>query len=144
MESITIFGGVKAVADNCSCGVSIRKEGVINMADDLYYELPNATTNPAEILFALPNQYTGGLFINIWLAGLYGVLLIGATRFGQNIQAGSLFASFGTFIVTFLLVLLSGFISTPIAGGNQLIPVTMLLAGNLLWNYMSGKGGVSL
>ena len=108
------------------------------MANDLYYELPNGTTNPAEILFATPNEYTGGMFINMWLAGLYGVLLIGASRYGQPIQAASLFASFGTFIVTFLLVIMSGFTSVPIAGGNQLIPAAMVLAGNLLWNYMSG------
>jgi len=108
------------------------------MSNELYYSLPNGTTNPAEVLFTLPNQYTGGMFINIWLAGLYGVLTIGATRYGQSIQAGSLFASFGTFITAFLLVLLSGFLGTPVAGGNQLIPAAVLLAGNLLWNYMSG------
>jgi len=112
------------------------------MSNDLYYSLPNGTTNPAEVLFTLPNSYTGGMFINIWLAGLYGVLTIGATRYGQSVQAGSLFASFGTFIVAFLLVLLSGFTNTVIAGGNQLIPAAMLLAGNILWNYMSGGGRV--
>lgn len=108
------------------------------MANDLYFELPNGTTNPAEIIFATPNDMTGGMFINMWLAGLYGVLMIGASRYGQPIQASSLFASFGTFIVTFLLVVMSSFTSVPIAGGNQLIPAAMLLAGNMLWNYMSG------
>ena len=108
------------------------------MSNDLYYSLPNGTTNPAEVIFTLPNQYTGGVFINLWLAGLYGVLTIGATRYGQSIQSSSLFASFGTFIVTFLLVLLSGFLDSPIAGGNQLIPVSVLLAVNMLWSYMSG------
>jgi hypothetical protein len=78
------------------------------------------------------------MFINMWLAALYGVLTIGATRYGQSIQAGSLFASFGTFIVAFLLVILSGFMDTAIAGGNQLIPAAVLLAVNMLWNYMSG------
>jgi len=108
------------------------------MVENLYFELPNGTANPAEVLFATPNQYTDGMFINMWLAGLYGVLMIGATRFGQSIQASSLFAAFGTFIVTFLLVVMSSFTSIPIAGGNQLIPAAMLLAANLLWNYMSG------
>jgi len=108
------------------------------MAKDLYFELPNGTVNPAEIIFATPNDFTGGMFINMWLAGLYGVLLIGASRYGQPIQASSLFASFGTFIVTFLLVVMSSFTNVPIAGGNQLIPAAVILAGNLLWNYMSG------
>lgn len=108
------------------------------VSEDLYYQLPNGTTNPAEVMFTLPNQYTEGMFINIWLAGVYGVLTIGASRYGQSIQASSLFASFGTFIVAFLLVLLSGFMNVPVAGGNQLIPAAVLLAANMLWNYMTG------
>lgn len=114
------------------------------MSDHLYHSLPNGTTNPAEIIFSLPNQYTGGMFISFWLAGLYGVLLIGATRYSQSLQSGSLFASFGTFITTFLLVLLSGFLNTPVAGGNQLIPAAVLLAVNMLWSYMSNGGGVAV
>jgi len=109
------------------------------MANDMYFELPsNTTTSPADVLFGLPNQMTGDLFINMWLAGVYGVLLIGATRYNQSLESSSLFASFGTFIVTFLLVLLSSFVDTTIAGTNQLIPVTVLLMANLLWNYMKG------
>jgi len=107
--------------------------------EEMYFELPsNTTTGPADVLFTVPNQMTGNMFINMWLAGLYGVLLIGATRYNQPLEAASLFASFGTFIVTFMLVLLSSFTETAIAGGNQLIPVTVLLVGNLLWNYMTG------
>lgn len=109
---------------------------------DMYFELPtNTTTGPADALFTVPNQMTDHLFINMWLAGLYGVLLIGATRYNQPLEAASLFASFGTFVVTFMLVLLGSYLKTPIAGGNQLIPVTVLLMGNLLWNYMS-RGGI--
>lgn len=109
------------------------------MAEEMYFELPsNTTTSPADVLFTVPNQMTEGMFINMWLAALYGVLLIGATRYNQSLEAGSLFASFGTFVVTFLLVLTGSFLDTAIAGGNQLIPVTVLLMGNLLWNYMSG------
>jgi len=110
--------------------------------ENLYFELPNGTTNPAEVLFTLPNEYTGGIFINVWLMGVYGVLMIGASRYGQSIQASSLFASFGTFIVSFLLVVLSSFLPTPIAGGNQLIPAAVILAANLLWNYMTRGGGI--
>ena len=107
--------------------------------EDLYFDLPTEnTTNPADILFSLPNQMTGDLFINMWLIALYGVLTISATRYQQPLDQASLFGSFGTFMVTFLLVLLSSFTDTAIAGGNQLIPAAVLLAANLLWNFMTG------
>jgi len=110
--------------------------------EDFFYEMPNGTLNPAEVMFTLPNQYTGNMFVSIWLAGLYGVLFIGSVGFTKRVKPSSLFASFGTFIVTFLLVLLSSFTSTPIAGGNQLIPAVILLIANILWNYMGSNGGV--
>jgi len=107
--------------------------------EEMYFQMPsNQTTGPAEVLFTLPNQMTGGVFVNMWLAALYGVLMIGATRYQQSIQAASLFASFGTFTVTFLLVALSSFVDVAIAGGNQLIAAAVLLMANMVWNYMSG------
>lgn len=96
--------------------------------------------SPIDVFFTLPNQVTGGLYINIWLIGLYSVMTIGATQFGQRLRSASMYSSFATFIVTFLLVLLSRFTSEPIAGGNQLIPVTVLLMANILWNYVAAGG----
>lgn len=107
--------------------------------EDLYFELPsNETTSPADVLFTVPGEMTGGMYINLWLAAVYGVLMIGATRYQQPIEKASLFASFGTFIVTFLLVALSSFTSTAIAGGNQLIAAAVILMANIVWNYMTG------
>jgi len=107
--------------------------------EDLYFEMPTENvTGPSDVLFTIPNQMTGDLYINIWLAGLYGVLTIGATRYQQSLPEASLYASFGTFITTFMLVILSSFTGVAIAGGNQLIPAAVLLAANLLWNYMTG------
>lgn len=109
------------------------------MTKELYFELPsNTTTGPADVLFTIPGEMTGGVFINLWIAAMYGVLMIGATRYDQSVRAASLFASFGTFIVTFILVALSSFVDTPIAGGNQLIIASVLLMANLVWNYMNG------
>lgn len=108
------------------------------MREDLYFELPTDVTNPSQVLFSIPNQMTGGQFINIWITGLYGVLLIGATRYQQSLQAASLYASYGTFIITFLVVILGSYLPVPVAGGNQLIPATVILVANMLWNFMSG------
>lgn len=109
-------------------------------SSDFYYQIPNKTTNPADLLFTTPNQYTEGAFINIWLFGVYGVFFIGATLFSNDLAKNSLFASFVTFITTFLLVLLSGMTDIAVAGGNQLIPAIVILLANLLWNYMKSGG----
>jgi len=107
--------------------------------EDLYFQLPTEeTTNPLDVLFQIPGEMTGGMYVNVWLAGLYGVLMLGALQYNQDYRSSSLFASFGTFITAFMLVILSGFTSEPVAGGNQLIPAAVVLAANLLWNYISG------
>lgn len=96
--------------------------------------------NPVDVLFTLPNTLTGGLYINIWLIGLYSVMVIGATQFNQRLKTASMYSSFVTFLATFLLVLFSRFTSEPVAGGNQLIPATVFLMGNLIWNYLDNGG----
>jgi len=109
----------------------------------MYFELPqNGTITPSDVLFTIPNEMTEGVFINLWLVALYGLLTIGSTRYNQSIQAGSMFAAYGTFIITFLLVLLSSFTNVPIAGGNQLIAAAVILVANMLWNYMTRGGPV--
>lgn len=107
------------------------------MADDFVYEVPNSTIGVEDVLFKLPNQYTDGAFINFWLTGVFGILFIGGLTYGQGGKKSSLFASFGTFIITFLMTL-AGF-----AGGNQLIPATVILLATLVLNYMD-KGGAAL
>lgn len=107
--------------------------------EELYFALPTEnTTGPVDVLFTIPNQMTGNLFVSIWLVGVYGVFTIGATRYQQSIEEASLFGSFATFFAAFILVLLSSYTEVPIAGGNQLLPAALLLAANLLWNYMTG------
>lgn len=107
---------------------------------EMYYPLPgNETLTPVDVLFTIPNEMTNHLYINMWLFALYGILTVGATRFSQSTQSGSLYAAYGTFIVAFLLVALSGFTQTPVAGENQLIPAGLLLAANMLWNYMTRR-----
>lgn len=96
--------------------------------------------NPVDVFFTLPNALTGGLYINIWLIGLYSVMVVGATQFNQRLRTASMYSSFVTFLVTFLLVLLGRFTSEPVAGGNQLIPATVFLMANILWNYLEGGG----
>lgn len=102
--------------------------------------LPGEAISPVDVFFTLPNQLTGGLYINVFLFGVYGLFLIGGTLYQQRLRSASMYASFSTFLVTFLLVLLGRFTSEPIAGGTQLIPVTIVLMGNLLWNYLSSGG----
>lgn len=108
-----------------------------NISDSFVYEIPNSTVTPKDVLFGLPNQYTGGAFINLWLIGVYGVLFTGALSFGQGGKKSSLFAGFGTFIITFLMTLAG------IAGGNQLIPATIVFLASMVLNYMD-KGGQAL
>jgi len=103
-----------------------------NFTDNYFYQMPNSTINVEDALFNLPQQYTDGMFINFWLFGVFGILFIGSLRFQMGARHASMFAGFGTFIVTFLLTL-GGW-----AGGNQLLPATIVLLLALAWNYTSG------
>lgn len=105
------------------------------MTEDYIYEMPNGTTNVQDVLFNLPNQYTDGAYINIWLTGVFGCFFIGSLFLGNGAKESSLFAAFGTFITTFLLTI-AGF-----AGGNQLIPATVILLITMVVNYMQSRRG---
>jgi len=104
------------------------------------YPVPTDMTF-TQAMFGQPMKYTGNLYIDFWLIGFFGIMFTGAMIYGQGGRKSSLFASFGTFIVAFLLTILSSYTSVPIAGGNQLIPATVLLLGSIVWNYMSSQGG---
>lgn len=105
-----------------------------NITDDYVYEIPNSTLSIPDILYQLPMDYTGGLYINIWLFGLYGILFIGSLQFQMGVRKAGLFTSFGGFVVTFLLTL-AGF-----AGTNQLIPATVVLIGAIFINHLQSGG----
>lgn len=109
-----------------------------NVTEDFIYQLPGKDARVEDILFNLPQQFTDGAFINIWLFGFFGITFLTSLRFRVPAQNASLFASFGTFIITFLFTL-AGF-----AGGNQLIPALLLVLVSLAWNYTSSRGGASV
>jgi len=104
-----------------------------NITENFYFELPKGTLKVEDVLFNLPQQYTGGLYINIWLTGLFGILFMGGLTYGQGGIKSSLFAGFGTFIVTFILTL-GGW-----AGGNQLIPAPVGFIAVTAYVIMEGR-----
>jgi len=106
-----------------------------NITQDFIYQLPsNDTVGIQNVLFELPMQFTDGLYLNIWMFGLYGILFISGLQFRQGTRKAALFASFGGFITSFLLVLAG------IAGANQLIPATVILIGVIFANYTESGG----
>ena len=108
--------------------------------EDWMFQLPDGEMTLLDAMFGLPNQWTGGQFINMLLAGFYGTFFIAAMQLRErpNIQDASIYAGIGTFITTFGFFLLSGYTNTTIAGENQMIPVTMVLLLSIVWKYMSG------
>lgn len=105
-----------------------------NLNESYVYEMPSGIIQIEDILFNLPNQYTGGAFINLWLITLWSIFFIGGLVFNQGPKRSSLYAGFGGFIVTFLMTL-GGW-----AGGNQLIPATVFFIATLAVNYVSDGG----
>lgn len=114
--------------------------------EDWFFQLPGENVDILDIYLELPNQWTNGQFINMLITGLYGTFFIAAMYMQDhpNIQDASVYAGAGTFIMTFGLVLLSGYTDTAVAGENQLIPVTVVLLASIVWNYVSeDSGGVT-
>jgi len=101
------------------------------------YEIPSEM-NLIEAFFGMPQKWTDGMFINVFITGIFGTLFISSMIFTKDPRKSSLFSSFGTFITVFLLTLLSSFSNTPIAGGNQLIPAAILLIITIIWNRTGG------
>jgi hypothetical protein len=106
------------------------------MAENIY-EIPT-DMNLIEAFFGMPQKWTDGMFINVFITGIFGTLFISSMIFVRDPRKASLYSSFGTFITVFLLTMLSGFSSVPIAGGNQLIPAAILLIITIIWNRAGG------
>jgi len=106
------------------------------MANTTLNPLPSANDTVTDVMFGNLNAMTGGMYINVWLAGFAGILFIGSLLYGQGGKKSSLYASFGTFMMTFLFTLLG------ITGGNQLIPVTVIMLGSFVINYLDKGGGI--
>lgn len=104
--------------------------------DSYVYQMPSGTLQIEDVLFTLPNQYTGNAYINIWLIAMWSIFFIGGIAFNQGPKRSSLYAGFGGFIATFLLTL-GGW-----AGGNQLIPATIFFLATLAINYVDGGPGI--
>jgi len=104
------------------------------MANDSFtYAPPNASSDLSDLLFGLPNQYTGGLYTNIWLMGLFAMVFIGGLKATGRADNAAIFASFATFITTFMLTIL-GF-----AGENQIIGVTVVFIGSMAVKYVGSR-----
>lgn len=111
--------------------------------EDWFFQLPGENVGILDIIFGLPNQWTGGQFINMLITGFYGTFFIAAMYMQDrpNIQDASVYASAGTFIMTFGMVLLSAYTDATVAGENQLIPVAVIFLASLVWNYLTNDSG---
>lgn len=108
---------------------------------EMIFELPEGGSSIIELLFVYPNQYTDGMYMNFWLGGFFMVFLIGSMyrQVRPSLKESSLYASFGTFIVALMMTLASTYLEAQIVGENQLIPVTILLIGTIVWNYFGNE-----
>lgn len=106
-----------------------------NLTEGFMYELPSNTTRVGDVLFGTPMQYTGGLYINVFLIGFFSMLTIGSLNYNIKPAKSLVYSTFGTFGLTFLLSL-AGY-----AGGNQLIPAAVAFIAVTAFNIVLGEGG---
>lgn len=112
--------------------------------DDWMFNIPDMKDmGILDVVFGIPNEWTGGMFINMFLAGFFGTLYISSTymQTRPDTRDAALYASTGTFTLTLIFTLVSTYTDATVAGENQLITVTVVLIGSIAWNYLSSEGG---
>lgn len=107
--------------------------------EDWMFQLPTGEIGILDIMFGIPNMWTDGMYINMLVAGFFGVFFISSMYMQDrpDLQNASIYSSVGTFIITLGLVILSTYTDSQIAGENQLIPVAVVMIASILWAYIS-------
>ena len=95
-----------------------------------------------QIFFGIPNEWTGDMFINMLLGGIFGTLFVSSMYMQTRAETkdAAIYASTGTFTMTLLFTLLSTYTDATVAGENQLIISTIILIASIGWKYLSTKG----
>lgn len=97
------------------------------------YKIPENTTKIGDLMMGTPQNYTDGMFLNLFLTGFFMILTIGAVQYKVQMKKAVIYSTFATFLLTFIISI-AGY-----AGGNQLIPAAVAFIAVTAYTLMEGR-----
>ena len=100
-----------------------------------YFPIPNITSGFQDLLI-YSNTVTSNLFSSFLLIGLFLILFLGMKTRGFQTEKVFASASFSTTLVSYIMLLIPGFISPDI-----IVIMTMITAVSVIFLYKTGSSG---